>query len=160
MNKKKAISILQNQKKKLKHLSNHEERWIVQTRSYIKDFFGIDSSQYKFLSKGNLFFQGVDGYDSNGARTLSKFMDDCIEVLENIGLKKKERKNLLNTIPDKWLIPICIGFISLGTLLGSQFKDIGYLKLENELKKSNDSITRILSDSIPYKVKDINSYIE
>jgi len=48
---KKAIEILKGQKDKLQSFENQNQNWVFQTASYIKDFFGENSTEFSFISQ-------------------------------------------------------------------------------------------------------------
>jgi hypothetical protein len=95
MKRKKAISILGKQIDKIKNKDGQTSVWEIQTKAYIKLFFGKDSKQFDYFERFS--FSSQYTYDP------IPFLKECIEFIENSGLFKAPKKNFLETVPN-WLI--------------------------------------------------------
>ena len=169
MNNKKAIEILQNQKLKLDNPNIlKDETWVSQTASYIKDFFGENSTEYSFISNFN-FKIPFNQYDSKTfplrimtEKTLKckKYLENCIETINDKGLYKKPKRNFLNTISDTALwttISIGIpGLLTIGGLFGNMFSDNQNVELRTENKMLKDSISIFRKHSQDITAKQTN----
>lgn len=101
MNKKKAIEILTQQKTKLEKGSFHQdETWVFHTAFYIKDFFGENSTEFNFISQFSFTVISTNLTPDNDIlyalgqkkQKALKFLDNCIETLQNKGLYKPDSK--------------------------------------------------------------------
>lgn len=158
MNRKKAKAILLKQKSKLTDINYYnDENQVFQTGSYIKDLFGENSTEYNFISRFTFTIKVMSNTTVDERRQLLiekeesaiKFIDNCIETIENKGLYKSEKVNFLKSLDNSTLIGVIIFF-------GSTIFAIGYyfgtekINVENiELKRDNE----ILKDSINQKNK-------
>ena len=88
---KKAIDILKAQRAKLDDFNNKNQNWVFQTASYIKDFFGDNSTEFSFISQFH-FHVTSSNWDSpdDVKRWLAEkpieaktFLDNCIETLQH-----------------------------------------------------------------------------
>ena len=149
---KKAIDILQKQKAKIddpQHIN--DDNWVFQTASYIKDFFGDKSTEYSFIAQFHFYVKSTNwDSDEDVRRWLSekpkeakKFLDNCIETLQNKGLINKP--NFLQRFSDNalWtsisiILPAIWGF---GFLIGQYTSDVKNFDLRLENKSLKDSLT-------------------
>ena len=163
---KKAIQILKDQKFKIedpKHIN--DESWVFQTASYIKDFFGEKSTEYSFICQFRFDVLASDWESDEYIRNLfsekniqaQKYLDNCIETLNNKGLIRKE--NFLQRFNDGALwssISIILPAIwGLGFLIGQYTSDVKNYDLRQENKKLRDSLS-VLKISAPTKLKNYN----
>lgn len=105
MRKKKAIKILEEQRQKVlnPHYQNTQE-WIFETASYIKNFFGVKSAEYAWISQFKWYVktEGTDDVNNKEINTMLDkkpkrvilFLDNCKLILENKGLYKAPKKKL------------------------------------------------------------------
>jgi hypothetical protein len=85
------------------------------------------------------------------------FLKDCVEIIENIGIKKEEKKNILSRLPD-WLIPlIATALVIVGIAYGRYQKDVAFIRMEEKLTKIQDSLSALPANKIPEKVKQVDS---
>jgi len=166
---KKAIEILKKQRDKLDSpKSNNNQNWIFQTASYVKDFFGEDSTEFSFISQFHFHVVSTN-YDrpDDIRRWLAekpiearRFLDNCIETLEHKGLFKQPKQNFLNRLSDTalWtLIPLIgTGLLSIGFFFGNLYSDKQNIELrqDNKLLKDSLSILRPLTNKITNKGPD------
>ncbi|MDZ4204081.1 MAG: hypothetical protein U1C46_04605 [Bacteroidales bacterium] len=144
MNKKKAINILNNQKAKLLDRNIYkDETWVFQTGSYIKDFFGDNSTEYSFISGFTFMVKVLNVTPPEETRRLLKeqekkaikFLDDCIETISNKGLCKTDKVNFLKSLDNSTIIALFIFFCT--TLFG-----IGYYFGTEKINKENIELSR------------------
>lgn len=113
MNKTNAISILSRQRDKLKDLELPGDLsfdWLVQTRTYIDNFFGEESHQSGRLKRIPL--------GSVNSPNLIPFLNDCIETIKDIDLHKKPKSNYLVSMPN-WAASLLLMLIfTVGLALG------------------------------------------
>ncbi|MBS0647321.1 MAG: hypothetical protein JSR97_12145 [Verrucomicrobia bacterium] len=156
---KKAIDILKSQKTKLEDFDNKNQNWVFQTASYIKDFFGENSTEFSFISQFH-FHVVSSNWDSpeDVRRWLAekpieakRFLDNCVETLQHKGLFKQPKQNFLNRLSDTalWtIISIVIpGLISIGLFFGNLYADKQNIEIKQENKLLKDSLT-LLKTSI------------
>jgi len=151
---KNAIDILQKQKAKIddpKHVN--DDNWVFQTASYIKEFFGIESTEYSFIRQFHFYVKSTNWDSSDDINRwlaekqiqAKKFLDNCIETLQHKGLVKQPKQNFLNRLSDTaiWsIVSITIpGLISLGAFFGNMFSDKQNIELRQENKLLKDSLT-------------------
>jgi hypothetical protein len=107
MNKKKAIRILEEQKQKVLSSEHpNTDEWIFETASYIKEFFGFESTEYSWISQFKWYVKTlppVFGGEENIKEILDekpkkvvRFLDNCKRTLENKGLYRKSKNNFLS----------------------------------------------------------------
>ena len=163
MTKKKAIEILRKQISKLDDIYIYkDEKWVFQTGSYLKDFFGEDSPEYSFISQFTFSVIHLS-YNTNEEvlislnnkkRKAKSFLEDCIETIENKGLLKE--KNLLYRLSDTaiWaIIGLSIpGLLTLGAIYGNLNSDKQNIYLKQENKTLKDSL-KILKPFYLPKIK-------
>ena len=146
MNKKEAVSILEEQINKLDDDKNHNYNWFVETKTYIDSFLGKDSHQSDSL-KNRTFNQSskIGISKEENINNIKTSVRNCINVINNIGLYKKPKKNFLSSIPDSLLVLIfsTIGFV--GFTMGKYTSDVKNFNQEQEiifLNKEIDSIRK------------------
>ena len=149
---KKAIDILQKQKAKIEDPKHtNDDNWVFQTASYIKDFFGYESTEYSFIAQFKFYVKSTNwDSDQDVRRWLSekpieakKFLDNCIETLQYKGLVRKP--NFLQRFSDNALwtsisivLPAIWGF---GFLIGQYTSDVKNFDLRQENKSLRDSLS-------------------
>lgn len=162
MNSKKAIEILKKQIQKLDDSTFFkDENWVFQTASYIKDFFGENSTEYAFISKFEFKAYYTNyGNENDAIRELNsktpkakKYLENCIETISNKGLYKHPKTNFLNRISDSalwsiitFLLPIV--FFS-GYYFGNLYSNTQNVELKIENKTLKDSISILKNHSQP-----------
>ena len=167
MNSRKAIEILQKQKLKLDNPNFlKDENWVFQTASYIKDFFGENSTEYFFISKFQFsaYYSNLDSkQDAIGrlnAQTpkAKKYLENCIETISNKGLYKQPKTNFLNRISDTALWTIIsisfTGLIYVGFFFGNLYSDKQNIEIKKENENLKDSISSIYKHTNKYPKKE------
>jgi hypothetical protein len=152
---KNAIDILKAQKAKLDNFDNKNQNWIFQTASYIKDFFGENSTEFSFISQFH-FHVVSSNWDSPDdiRRWLAekpiearRFLDNCIETLQHKGLFRQPKQNFLYRLSDTalWtIISIAVpGLISIGLFFGNMNSDRQNIELLQDNKLLKDSLTML-----------------
>ena len=140
MRKDKAIKILEVQLKKLRDINNLDNLWSIETRTYIEKFFGQDSEQLKYV-KDFKWRPSVASDPISYRPTMEKFLNNCIETIQNIGLYKAHSENWFSKLPN-WIINLglpALCFVSFG---------VGVLFTTNnnyELRKENSELKEKLS---------------
>jgi len=158
---KKAIDILKAQRAKLDNFDNKNQNWVFQTASYIKDFFGENSTEFSFISQFH-FHVVSSNWDSpdDVRRWLAekpiearRFLDNCVETLQHKGLHKQPKQNFLYRLSDTalWtIISIAVpGLISIGLFFGNMYSD----RQNIELRQGNE----LLRDSLILLTPNINN---
>ncbi|WP_440067372.1 hypothetical protein [Tenacibaculum discolor] len=152
MKKAKAISILQKQIDKLEFEENLNNRWTIETRTYLSTFFGDESEQHKHLE--NFRWKPSFGSDPREYKHhISSFLKDCINTINNIGIKKDPVDNWFAKLPD-WAINLglpALCFISFG--IGVVFTNNNNSELRKENLELKKRIKLVSSDSISKRVK-------
>ncbi|GAB2797018.1 hypothetical protein GCM10027275_47990 [Rhabdobacter roseus] len=164
---KKAIGILKTQKDKLDDFGNENLNWVFQTASYIKDFFGEDSPEFSFISQFSFNVKASSWDRPEDVRrwlaekpiVAKRFLDNCIETLEQKGLFKQPKQNFLNQLSETalWtLIPLIgTGLLSIGLFFGNLYSDKQNIELRQENKLLKDSLNTFRTLSLGNKT--INS---
>lgn len=146
MNKRKAIKILKQQKDKIK--KNQNNQWIIETASYVKDFFGSDSVEYSWICKfkWSVSFVTIDGekpkWVANAMKQkpyeASKFLENCISVLKNKGVYKKPKINFFSEYSNWKVLGILFAVLVFGFWIGYWTKDF---EIFSKGKKYKDSFS-------------------
>ncbi len=166
MNMNKAIEILQKQKLKLDDQNIlKDETWVFQTASYIKDFFGENSTEYSFISKFE-FKVYFTNYQSEQAAVIElnsktpkakKYLENCIETISNKGLYKHPKTNFLTRISETALWTMIsvsfVGLLTVGSLFGNWYSNTQNVELKLYNKKLEDSISTIYKNTNKYTNK-------
>ena len=165
MRKKKAIKILEEQKQKvLNSDQSNTDEWIFETASYIKDFFGFDSTEYSWITqfKWHLQILSTDFVSDNeikemlGEKTIKvvRFLDNCKRTIENKGLYKPVMNNWISDKGNDFLIKTAIGLIIFGFGIGYWTKQFEFFSaLFNKQKQK--SFTTSKSQSLKSLTFDI-----
>jgi len=150
---KKAIEILKGQKDKLQSFENQNQNWVFQTASYIKDFFGENSTEFSFISQFRFEVVSSNWDSSEDIRRwlaekpveAKHFLDNCIETLQQKGLFKLPGQNFLSRLTETalWtIISIAVpGLISIGLFFGNMYSDKQNIELRQENKSLKDSLS-------------------
>jgi hypothetical protein len=124
MIKKKAIKILEEQRQKIlnPNYKNNQE-WIFETTSYIIDFFGIDSTEYAWIAQFKWYVKTLNtDFVSNEEikemidekpKKVVLFLDNCKRVIENKGLYKAPKNNVLSDKSNAALIGTIVTIASI-----------------------------------------------
>lgn len=173
----KATEILTRQRDKVLSRDHQNDYiWITQTTSYIKEIFGEDSEQHSFIQEFSFNTKlrrptySEDQIRSEADRLKAsavRFLNTCIEVIEDTGVRKPLNQNFLSGLSDS-VVGVIIGFLvtipaSTGYFLGLYHSDNEKVNLmwENKgLKDSllvlksviNDDATSITKDTLYNKV--------
>ena len=155
---KKAIQILEEQKQKILKPENiNSQEWIVETASYVKDFFGFESTEYSWIAQFKWHVDpktSVFGTDDeiieiidNKPKKAVKFLDNCKQTLKNKGLFKEPKNNLLSDKSNAALIGTIFTISSIvfgiGFYFGTEKTNKELIRTENELVKLKDSLSLI-----------------
>ena len=159
LRKKKAIKILEEQRQKVlnPHYQNNPE-WIFETASYIKRFFGINSAEYGWISQFKWYVktantdvaskQEIKEILAKKPKKAVLFLDNCKLILENSGLYKAPKKNVLSNKSNHALLGALFTIASIVFVIGFYFgieksnKDL--IPVEKELtplEKNEKAIT-------------------
>lgn len=154
----KAIKILLVQRDKLLDKKIYkDENWVFQTASYIKDFFGEHSPEYKFIGTYTFTALAHNQMSKEEKQLLFKdkenkaviFLNNCIETIQNKGLFKPPKKNFLQRIGNSavWtIIGILVpALFSVGFLIGQYFTDTKNIDLKTQVKQLQDSLNIVKS---------------
>ena len=150
---KNAIDILRQQKAKIED-PNHtnDETWVFQTASYIKEFFGDNSPEYKFIARFTFQVLVQDDISNEDIRyfllekrTKAKtFLDNCIETLQHKGLFKEPKQNFLSNFSTSemysFLLAIGSILITIGFFFGNMYSDKQNTDLRQDKKVLKDSL--------------------
>jgi hypothetical protein len=122
----KAIQILEGHKKIDPYNTNHD-LWLVQTKSYVLEFFGAQSPEYEFISEfktntdeAKEFIESV--YDDG-------IIDIYIQTIKNKGVYKPPVKNFLQKMNDNVLASLLVAVATGIFLIG---KDAGMATTNNQ----------------------------
>lgn len=164
MRNKKAISILENQLKKIENPELRTETFLMETRTYIKTFFSEDSEQYNFIANfkwhkfnSSYTFKGEELQPEKKYNELKEFLNKSIDTIKNIGIKKEPVENWFSKLPD-WVINLglpSLCFISFG--FGILFTTNNNAELRRENKKLKEKLLLISSDTIPNNHKNLSN---
>lgn len=168
MNNKKAIEILKKQIEKLDDSTIYKDNnWTFQTASYIKDFFGKESTEYIFISKFNFKVLASSWEDDKDVKRqlLDKhkkakvYLENCIETISNKGLYKYPKTNIVSDKSNFELISIVIAISLFAFGIGYWAKNIELFSIENknEVSKSLSSYGTSQKISTPKKKRTENS---
>lgn len=155
MNKKKATSILKNQIDKLESKENLNHRWTIETRTYLSTFFGQDSEEMNYLKNFN-WTPGVASNPEDYKPSIEAFLNDCINTINNIGVKKEPVDNWFSKLPN-WAINLglpALCFISFG--VGILFTNNTNSELRKENTELKEQLLLIPSDTIPKQHKNLS----
>ncbi|WP_458627082.1 hypothetical protein [Winogradskyella sp. PC D3.3] len=147
MRKKKAIKILEEQKQKIlssDHPNNQE--WTFETASYIKDFFGFDSTEYawiaqfkwhvKTLSTDFVSDKEVKEMLDEKPKKVIQFLDNCKRTLNNKGIFKKPKSNFLSDKTNFELVGIIFGICVFVFWIGYWTKKFEVFSVATQSEKS------------------------
>jgi hypothetical protein len=154
MNKKTAKQIINNQIEKLSAFNSPSEfhgNWKIQTKTYIELFFGNDSDQFKYM-------KNIEGVSSAYRSDPTKFLKDCIELIDNIGLYKKPKQNFLYTMPN-WVAMLAFPLmLTIGIAFGNfQAKTQSITPKEDNssiIIDTPSSVTKNIADTITNRKND------
>lgn len=109
MTNKRAAEILQRQIDRLQSKDINYDLWVIQTEYYIKEFFKEASFQYKYSD--SLFAPQIheQNYNYKLESFITKntnFLKNCIEIINEVGIKSPEGRNYLYRFNDAWLTVI------------------------------------------------------
>ena len=134
MNKKKAIKILGQQKEKIKNYSKLRNiQWNIETASYVKDFLGKESPEFKWISqfKWSVTYVSIDGETpkyvktkiENKPKEAIQFLENCINIIENKGIYKEKKENWFSGLNNWKIVGILFAFIVFGFGIGYWTKE-------------------------------------
>jgi len=170
MKPKQAIKILERQRDRISDPKfPNDETWVFQTTEHIKDFFGESSSQFAFISQ---FSFSVIGHPSTSdekwryeldskKRKAERFIDTCIETINDKGLYKPPKQNFLAGLGDTWLVIIFGTVVPAlffgGVWIGEYRSDIKNIELRRHLQSARDSLSNMTTTIMKNSVKDSGS---
>jgi len=149
---KKAIDILKGQRDKLDNFDNKNQNWVFQTASYVKDFFGENSTEFSFISQFQFHVVSSNWDSPDDVRRwlaekpieAKRFLDNCIETLQHKGLIKLPKQNSLSRLSETALWTILgvgvTGLISAGFFFGNLYSDKQNIELRQDNKLLKDSL--------------------
>lgn len=159
---KRAIKILEEQKQKVLS-SDHpnNEEWIFETASYIKEFFGINSTEYSWISQFKWHVKYIDSPFIDNEKDVDfelkqkpkkavTFLENCKNVLKNKGLYKEPKKNLLSDFNNWKLITIFIAIFIAGLTSGiwlNEKKSFSFNSFIQNNTKDNTNSKREITES-------------
>lgn len=146
MTTKKAVIVLEKQIQSLNNLS--DENWLLQTKSFIKDFLGEDSEEYKSSKKlefpnpyRSMFDEENKKYRNESEAEIKAFIYSTIETLKIKGVKQEP---FFKTISETafWTIVsiLTTAVFGLGVFIGNLQSDKQNIELRLELIKKEDSL--------------------
>ncbi|HBF87321.1 MAG TPA: hypothetical protein DDX39_01675 [Bacteroidales bacterium] len=160
---KQAIKIIEEQKQKvLSPDYPKNDEWIVETASYIKDFFGFESIEYSRIAQFKWHVKVLDTtpkekikqFLEQNTSNIVIFLDNCKRTLKNKGLYKVPKNNFLSDKSNLELLSIILGICVFIFGIGYWTKKFEvfsvvtrteksayystYDSLENETSKNND----------------------
>jgi|AntRauTorckE5430_2_1112549.scaffolds.fasta_scaffold00968_5 hypothetical protein len=159
MKKNKAILIIQNQIDKSSDEDNRNESWLIETKTYIFEFFGNNSEQSNFLKSFTWIQRSryLDKTEYEKLKNIKGFLNDCISVISNIGVYKKPINNWFYQLPN-WVITLSLTalcFVSFG--IGILFTTNNNSELRNENSKLKEKLINIPSDTISDNHKNLKN---
>jgi hypothetical protein len=150
LRKSKAIKILEEQRQKVlnPHYKNNQE-WIFETALYVKDFFGFNSAEYAWIAQFKWYMKESNtDFVSNEEikevidekpKKVVLFLDNCKRVIENKGLYKAPKNNVLsdksNTALIGTIVTVASIVFTIGFYLGTEKISKNLIRIENDLKK-------------------------
>ena len=161
---KQAIKILEEQKQKVLNpeYPNNDE-WIVQTASYIKDFFGINSSEYFRIANFKWSIKVINTTSNDDRKYFLKekkenivlFLDNCKRTLKNKGLFKEPKKNIFSGKSDFEIIGIIFGICVFVFWIGYWTKKFEVFSVLSQDKTSISTPTINSSENKPNNHKKV-----
>ena len=145
-----AIKSLNAQKEKLSTRTNVNTAWSTATRSLIKDYFGQDSEEYKFMSKFR--FSSViyvdEAYEEKSIKEsivrVSQFLDSCIENIERKGIYKAPKSNFLSRVDNAVILGGLTFLLTAvtygGVQWGQHIADVQNYDLKQQVKAQQRTI--------------------
>ena len=121
MTKTKAIEILNKQIVKLEKDQVDKNQWNLQTNTYLRSFFGEDSEQSVYLNYHTWNYNQLEGSGQikDKKQPVIDFIGDCIDTIQDLGLKKLDPKgNFLTRISDKWAVTVVSSLVVVAFFLG------------------------------------------
>ena len=150
MRKKKAIKILEEQRQKVlnPHYQNNQE-WIFETASYIKNFFGVKSAEYAWISQFKWYVKSgnkavvsteeIHEILGKKSKKMVLFLNNCKLILENKGLYKIPKNNVLSNISNAAILGTLLTMASIifgiGFYFGTKKTQKDPIRIENEMNK-------------------------
>lgn len=148
MNNKTAISILNKQIDKLQSSKeNRNDSWTIETKHYIISFFGEDSIQKDFFNGYSWSLNPNSDLDWQ-ERQVVIFLNDCINIIKNVGLYKRPKNNLVSDKSNFELIGIVISISIFVFWIGYWAKSIELFSVF----KQNKELTSLTSNSTSQKI--------
>jgi len=141
MRKSKSIKILNRLIKE-----NKNENSLIKIRSYILEFFGENSPEYEHSKSLTYKFKEIVIKEHTGniktqytesqrlsiiksrEKVINNFLENCIETINNKGLYKKHKNNLLSEFSDLKLIIMFITVIIFSIYLGIRLSEYKLIK--------------------------------
>ena len=162
---KQAIKILEEQKQKVLNPEYKNDRQLViETGSYIKDFFGLNSPEFNFINSFdfNINF-GINVSDNNKPMLLKskedkfiKFLENCKRTLKNKGLFKEPKKNIFSGKSDFEIIGIIFGICVFVFWIGYWTKKFEVFSVLSQDKTSISTPTINSSENKPNNHKKVS----
>jgi len=137
----------------------NDDTWVFQSASFVKDFFGEDSTEYNWISQFEFRTLVSSAWSTeqrsaainDKPRQAKQFLNDCIETLKIKGLYKP-KSNFLQRLDNSTLWTIIAfaipSILGLGFFFGNLKYDKDKLEAEQTIKQLKDSLV-IIKSSIP-----------
>lgn len=144
MNKKekKAINILRDQKDKLADINyTPNQVWITETQSYVKDFFGENSREFKFIDEFRFTYIDIPHNIFLANKEKAKeYLSNCIDRIKHYGLYKPPKQNFIARMDQKALIAWLTAIAAAIFFLGKFTSDFQNSELKQTIKSQHDTI--------------------
>lgn len=163
MKRKKAIQILENQKQKVldKNIKN-DKQLVIQTCSFIIDFFSTDSPEFHYINK---FDFNIDFHPNvpkeNKPRVLKNrenefiiFLDNCKHTLKEKGIYKPKDRNWFSHKTNDFILKSIIGIFIAGIPIGYWIREVELFSLIFKKEKTESTFTS-QTESLPLLTSDI-----
>lgn len=155
--KKAAIKALQSQKEKLKNTDTYFNNiWVLKTSEILKKYFGEKSAFY--LHSQNLRSQIMTSNRKDFTEiknmfksSMEKFIDECVEYINEHGAYKEQSQNFLSKIKVGWFVGLVF---TGGTIVFFAGKSCNELERKQDIRDMQNKIEQIqvkmqnLKDSI------------
>lgn len=150
MKKREAIKILQQQIHNLKSGNVDRSNWSSQTKRYIIEIFGEESTEYdRFDDFSNWWIV----YPNIGRtppislaekdQKVASFLENCIEIIKDLGVTEKPKLNFLYTMKTEYVILLITGIAAVSFGLGTV---TGILTEAKETNRLGAEITDLKSE--------------
>lgn len=154
MKPKQAIDILIRQRERLKNPEySNDHIWVTQTASHVKDFFGLDSEQYRIISRFTFIVHSDTRIHSNeDIRRMHRernemaeaMINSFIETIQDKGLYTPPKSNFLQNKGNKEVSAYIILAITVIFWTGRLYERMEFIQSKATIDQEN----KALRDSI------------